>query len=62
MKMNKVELLAFVALILILIFIIIGCSTVWGVGKDISDAAQWTHDKMTTTADTKEVKVEKPAK
>ena len=50
MKMNKVELAAFVALILVLLFILTGCSTVWGVGKDISDAAQWTHDKMTTPA------------
>ena len=50
MKKNLVELAAFAALILILIFIITGCSTVWGVGKDISDAAQWTHDKMTTPA------------
>jgi predicted small secreted protein len=24
-----------------------GCSTVWGVGKDISSAAEWTHDKIT---------------
>ena len=62
MKMNPVEWIAFIALIFILLFIVTGCSTVWGVGKDISDAAQWTHDKMTTTADTKEVKVEKPAK
>jgi len=65
MKMNKVEIVAFVALILILLFILTGCSTVWGVGKDISDAAQWTHDKITnksTPAETKEVKAEKPAK
>jgi predicted small secreted protein len=50
MKMNKVEIVSFIALILILLFILTGCSTVWGVGKDISDAAQWTHDKMTTPA------------
>ena len=58
MKSNKVELAAFVALILILLFILTGCSTVWGVGKDISDAAQWTHDKMTTPAKTEPAKQE----
>jgi predicted small secreted protein len=58
MRMNKVEIVAFVALILILLFILTGCSTVWGVGKDISDAAQWTHDKMSRPADTS---TEKPA-
>ena len=61
MKMNPVEWIAFIALILILLFIVTGCSTVWGVGKDISDAAQWTHDKITTPAKTEPVKQE-PAK
>jgi predicted small secreted protein len=61
MKNNKIELVAFIALILILLFIMTGCSTVWGVGKDISDAAQWTHDKMTTPAKTEPAKQE-PAK
>jgi predicted small secreted protein len=61
MKSNKVEVVAFIALILILLFILTGCSTVWGVGKDISDAAQWTHDKMTTPAKTEPAKQE-PAK
>jgi predicted small secreted protein len=50
MKKHIIEIVAFIALILILLFILTGCSTVWGVGKDISDAAQWTHDKMTTPA------------
>jgi predicted small secreted protein len=61
MKNNKIELVAFIALILILLFIMTGCSTVWGIGKDISDAAQWTHDKMTTPAKTEPAKQE-PAK
>jgi len=47
MKKNLVELVAFVALILILIFIITGCSTVAGVGKDITGAAEWTKEKVT---------------
>ena len=34
------------------------CSTVWGIGKDISDAAQWTHDKMTTPTKTEPTKQE----
>lgn len=61
MKSNKVEVVAFIALILVLLFILTGCSTVWGVGKDISDAAQWTHDKMTIPAKTDPAKQE-PAK
>jgi len=46
MKMNKVELAGFVALILILIFIMTGCSTVAGAGKDITGVAEWTKDKI----------------
>jgi len=46
MKMNKIELIAFIALILILIFVITGCSTVAGVGKDITGAADWTKEKI----------------
>lgn len=29
-----------------LVFNIVACSTVSGVGKDIQGAADWTHDKM----------------
>ena len=47
MKMNKVEIVSFIALILILIFILTGCSTVAGVGKDITGAAEWTKEKVT---------------
>jgi len=47
MKMNKVELAAFVALVLILLFILTGCNTVAGVGKDIQGSAEWTKDKVT---------------
>jgi predicted small secreted protein len=50
MKMNKVEIVAFIALILILLFILTGCNTVAGVGKDIQRSAEWTHDKMTEPA------------
>jgi predicted small secreted protein len=46
MKMNKVEIVAFIALILILLFILTGCSTVAGVGKDIQGAAEWTKEKI----------------
>jgi predicted small secreted protein len=34
-EMNKVEIVAFIALILILLFILTGCNTVAGVGKDM---------------------------
>lgn len=47
MKMNKVEIVSFIALILILLFILTGCSTVAGVGKDITGAAEWTKEKVT---------------
>jgi len=46
MKMNKVELVAFVALILILLFILTGCNTIAGVGKDIQGSAEWTKEKV----------------
>jgi predicted small secreted protein len=46
MKMNKVEIVAFIALILILLFILTGCNTVAGVGKDIQGSAEWTKDKI----------------
>jgi predicted small secreted protein len=59
MKMNKVEVAAFIALVLVLLFILTGCSTVWGVGKDISNAAEWTHEKITNKP-SETPKVEKP--
>ena len=33
-------------LFLILILIVAGCSTVAGVGKDVTDAAEWSKDKI----------------
>ena len=47
MKMNKVEVIAFIALILMLLFVLTGCNTVAGVGKDIQGSAEWTKDKVT---------------
>ena len=46
MKMNKVEIVSFIALILILLFILTGCNTVAGVGKDIQGSAEWTKEKI----------------
>jgi len=46
MKFNPVEWIAFIALIFILLFIVTGCSTVAGVGKDIQGAAEWTKEKI----------------
>lgn len=37
---------AVIIFMLVLIMMLSGCSTVDGVGKDISGAAQWTKDKM----------------
>ena len=31
---------------LMLILIVAGCSTVAGVGKDVTDAAEWSKDKI----------------
>jgi predicted small secreted protein len=46
MKKHIVEIIAFVALILILLFILTGCNTVAGVGKDIQGSAEWTKEKI----------------
>lgn len=46
MKSNKVEIVALIALILVLMFVITGCSTVAGVGKDITGVAEWTKEKV----------------
>lgn len=48
--MKKTELLALLALISVLMFMLTtlnGCSTVAGVGKDITGAAEWTKEKVT---------------
>ena len=51
--MKKTEFTAFVIIILFLIFVILsGCSTVAGVGKDITGAAEWTKEKVTQPAKT----------
>ena len=34
-------------IVIALLLSVSACSTVWGVGKDISSAAEWTHDKIT---------------
>ena len=47
MKMNKVEAVAFIALILILLFILTGCNTVAGIGKDITGIADVAKEKVT---------------
>ena len=33
-------------LALALVLSVTACSTIYGVGKDISGAAEWTHDKI----------------
>jgi predicted small secreted protein len=50
MRMNKVEIISLVLLILVIVFMVTGCSTIAGVGQDIKGAAEWTHDKMTEPA------------
>jgi len=41
--------LGFVALIVAVLILISGCSTVSGIGKDVTGAAEWTKDKMSGT-------------
>jgi len=38
--------LGFVALIVAVLIMITGCGTVAGLGKDVTNAAEWTRDKM----------------
>lgn len=47
MKMNPVEWVAFIALIFILLFIVTGCNTVAGIGKDITGIADVAKEKVT---------------
>lgn len=47
MKMNPVEWIAFIALILVLLFIMTGCNTVAGIGKDITGIADVAKEKVT---------------
>ena len=46
MKMNPVEWIAFIALVFILLFIITGCNTVAGIGKDITGLAEVGKEKI----------------
>ena len=48
--MKKTEYFAVLAIILLLLFMLLnlsGCSTVAGMGKDITGAAEWTKEKVT---------------
>jgi predicted small secreted protein len=45
--MKKTEWFAIVALLLLLAYMLSGCSTLAGVGKDITGAAEWTKEKVT---------------
>jgi predicted small secreted protein len=47
MKFNPVEWIAFIALIFILLFIVTGCNTVAGIGKDITGIADVAKEKVT---------------
>ena len=47
MKMNPVEWIAFIALSLILLFMLTGCNTVAGIGKDITGIADVAKEKVT---------------
>lgn len=44
--MKKTEWLAVLILVLLMAFMMTGCNTVAGVGKDIQGSAEWTKEKM----------------
>ena len=45
--MKKTEYFAILVILLLVLFMVTGCSTVAGVGKDITGAAEWTKEKVT---------------
>ena len=45
--MKKTEWFAVLVITLLLVFMLTGCNTVAGVGKDIQGSAEWTKDKVT---------------
>ena len=45
--MKKTEYFAILILLLLLLFMLTGCNTVAGVGKDIQGSAEWTKEKIT---------------
>jgi predicted small secreted protein len=45
-----------ISIIVLVLFQITGCSTVAGMGKDITGAAEWTKEKVTQPAKTEPVK------
>ncbi len=45
--MKKTEWFAVLVIALLLVFMLTGCNTVAGVGKDIQGSAEWTKDKVT---------------
>jgi predicted small secreted protein len=44
--MKKTEYFAILVLLLLLLFMLTGCNTVAGVGKDIQGSADWTKEKI----------------
>ena len=50
--MKKTEWFAVLVLALLLVFMLTGCSTIAGVGKDITGAAEWTKEKVTQPSKT----------
>ena len=45
MKNHKIE-VALIVPVLTLLFLLTGCNTVAGVGKDIQGSAEWTKEKI----------------
>lgn len=45
--MKKTEYFAILIILLLVLFMVTGCNTVAGVGKDIQGSAEWTKEKIT---------------
>lgn len=44
--MKKTEYFAVLVILLLVLFMVTGCNTVAGVGKDIQGSAEWTKQQM----------------
>ena len=44
--MKKTEYFAILVILLLVLFMVTGCNTVAGVGKDIQGSAEWTKEKI----------------
>ena len=51
MRMSPLVQFTFIVIILVALYSLVGCSTVAGAGKDITGAAEWTKEKLSTKSE-----------